>query len=304
MLPRRLDLNLLSVFQAIYQTRNVTLAARRYSITQPAMSNALARLRELFDDPLFVPGPQGMRPTPYAEQLAVPIERALREVEQALELSKHFDPATSDREFRVHLTDFAQAAFLPELLARLGELAPRVALKIEALAADAVAPALDEGRLDFACGRLPKTVGRDITRSVLFNDRYVVLMREAHPWAGKPLSRKAFVAFGHALACTSGHQAIEDMLVKMEARIALRLPSFLVVPRIVEASDLMVVIPARLAEQCIATGPFCMAELPIAMPTFDIHLFWSESRAADPAHAWMRRLLQQLFGPSEGGPAP
>ncbi|MGC5886135.1 LysR family transcriptional regulator, partial [Ralstonia pseudosolanacearum] len=116
MLSKRLDLNLLGVFQAIYQTRNVTLAARHHNITQPAMSNALARLREVFADPLFVPGPYGMRPTPYAQQLAAPIERALREVEQALAMSKGFDPASSDREFRMHLTDFAQVAFLPALL--------------------------------------------------------------------------------------------------------------------------------------------------------------------------------------------
>lgn len=295
MLPKRLDLNLLGVFQAIYQTRNVTLAAKRHNITQPAMSNALARLREVFADPLFVPSPYGMRPTPYAQQLAVPIERALREVEQALAMSKGFDPASSDREFRMHLTDFAQVAFLPALLERLRALAPRVVIRVEALAEEAILPALDEGRLDFAFGRMSKAAGQGMGRYTLFKDRYAVLMRAGHPLAGAALSRQDFVASGQALVCTSGHQAIEDVLVKMGARIALRLPSFLVVSRIVETSD-MVIIPARLAEQCAATGLFRVAALPIAMPAFDVSLFWSESRSADPAHAWMRGLLQQLFG--------
>ncbi|WP_439893354.1 LysR family transcriptional regulator (plasmid) [Ralstonia sp. 25C] len=297
MLPKRLDLNLLSVFQAIYETRNVTTAAKHYNVTQPAMSNALARLREVFDDPLFVPGPYGMRPTPYAEQLAVPIERALREVGQALELSKHFDPATSDREFRMHLTDFAQVAFLPSLLAQLQAQAPNVVIKVDALAADTVPPALDDGRLDFAFGRLPKAVGQGIARYTLFKDRYVVLMRATHALAGKALSRKDFAAYGHALVCTTGHEVIEGVLAKMSARIALRLPSFLVVSRIVETSDLMVVIPARLAEQCVATGPFAMAEVPATIPSFDIDLFWADSRATDPPLVWMRGLLQHLFGP-------
>ncbi|AUS44160.1 LysR family transcriptional regulator [Ralstonia pseudosolanacearum] len=296
MLSKRLDLNLLGVFQAIYQTRNVTLAARHHNITQPAMSNALARLREVFADPLFVPGPYGMRPTPYAQQLAAPIERALREVEQALAMSKGFDPASSDREFRMHLTDFAQVAFLPALLERLRAQAPRVAIRVEALAEEAIRPALDEGRLDFAFGRMSKAAGHGVGRHALFKDRYAVLMRAGHPLAGQALSRKDFVASEQVLVCTSGHQAVEDMLVKMGARIALRLPSFLVVSRIVETSDFMVIIPARLAEQCAATGQFHMAALPVAMPAFDVSLFWSESRSADPAHAWMRELLQQLFG--------
>lgn len=260
------------------------------------MSNALARLREVFADPLFVPGPYGMRPTPYAQQLAAPIERALREVEQALAMSKGFDPASSDREFRMHLTDFAQVAFLPALLERLRAQAPRVAIRVEALAEEAIRPALDEGRLDFAFGRMSKAAGHGVGRRALFKDRYAVLMRAGHPLAGQALSRKDFVASEQVLVCTSGHQAVEDMLVKMGARIALRLPSFLVVSRIVETSDLMVIIPARLAEQYAATGLFRMAVLPVAMPAFDVSLFWSESRSADPAHAWMRELLQQLFG--------
>ncbi|MEF2250062.1 MULTISPECIES: LysR substrate-binding domain-containing protein [Ralstonia solanacearum species complex] len=156
--------------------------------------------------------------------------------------------------------------------------------------------ALDEGRLDFAFGRMSKAAGQGVGRYTLFKDRYAVLIRAGHPLAGHALSRKDFAAAGQALICTSGHRAIEDVLVKMGARIALRLPSFLVVSRIVETSDLMVIVPARLAEQCAATGLFHTAALPVAIPAFDVSLFWSESRCADPAHAWMRGLLQQLFG--------
>ncbi|NKF66747.1 LysR family transcriptional regulator [Ralstonia solanacearum] len=171
-----------------------------------------------------------------------------------------------------------------------------MAIRVEALAEEAIRPALDEGRLDFAFGRMSKAAGHGVGRHALFKDRYAVLMRAGHPLAGQALSRKDFVASEQVLVCTSGHQAVEDMLVKMGARIALRLPSFLVVSRIVETSDLMVIIPARLAEQYAATGLFRMAVLPVAMPAFDVSLFWSESRSADPAHAWMRELLQQLFG--------
>lgn len=293
----KLDLNLLAVFQSLFETRSVTLAAERQHITQPAMSNALARLRAALDDPLFVAGPGGMRPTPYAEQLAGPIGRALREVEQALALSKGFDPAVSEQAFRLHLTDFAQVAFLPPLLAHLRQEAPRIAIAAEALAADDIVPALLAGRIDFAFGRQPKGAGRGIGQFTLFHERYVVLMRSGHPLAGQPLTRRVFLAAEHALVCTGGHQVVEEALKKAGARIQLRLPSFLVVSRILAGADLLVTVPSNLARQCVEEGGFQLAELPLALPGFDIGLYWDASRAPDPAHGWMRAQLQALFGP-------
>ena len=117
--PSRVDLNLLGIFNAILETGSVTAAANRYGITQPAMSNALARLRRVFDDPLFVPMASGMRPTPFALEIAGTVNRGLHAFEEAFEHHKRFDPLQSRRVFRFHMTDMAQMIFLPRILTRL-----------------------------------------------------------------------------------------------------------------------------------------------------------------------------------------
>ncbi|HEY8554269.1 MAG TPA: LysR family transcriptional regulator, partial [Burkholderiales bacterium] len=168
---RRVDLNLLGVFHAIYETRSVTLAAERFGITQPAMSNALARLRELCGDPLFVPTSNGMQPTPYALEIADTIGEALRDVQAALGHRRTFDPAVDERLFRLHLNDTGQILFLPPLLARLQQIAPAVRIEATTLALDAIRDALAEGDIDFALGKLPKLGGRGVRSKVLFGER-------------------------------------------------------------------------------------------------------------------------------------
>src|SRR5262245_61514119 len=133
--PYRVDLNLLGIFNAILETGSVTAAANRYGITQPAMSNALARLRRLFDDPLFVPMANGMRPTPFALEIAGTVNRGLHAFEEAFEHHKRFDPVYSRRLFRFHMTDMAQMIFLPRILARLRTMGPN--LQVDARTLDA-----------------------------------------------------------------------------------------------------------------------------------------------------------------------
>lgn len=296
----RVDLNLLGVFHAIFETRSVTVAAERFGITQPAMSNALSRLRELCGDALFVPTSNGMQPTPYALEIADTVNKALHDVQAALGHRKSFDPLTSEKTFRFHLTDMGQMYFLPPLLTLLGKAAPKAKIETETLSFDPLRGAMEEGRIDFALGKLLKLAGRGIRSKILFPDHYDVLMRARHPAAGVHLTRQSFLAASHAVVNTTsgGHRVIEEKLVKVGAHIALRVPNFTVIPTILERVDMMVTVPHRLAVELAATGKFAVHPLPLDIPAFNVSAFWHERFEADPAIDWMRHQLFGLF--SEG----
>src|SRR5688500_18047777 len=175
-----IDLNLLRVFDAVLRERSVTAAAARLGLTQPAVSNALARLRALFGDALFVRTPAGMDATPFARGVAEPVRQALALLESALAHGPGFEPATSTRAFRFYMSDLGQVEFLPPLVERVQEAAPGV--RLEAVAADLehIADALGAGALDLAVGFLP-ALGPPVARRTLFRDPYLCLMRADHP---------------------------------------------------------------------------------------------------------------------------
>src|SRR5258706_10839679 len=173
------DLNLLRVFDAVLHEGGVTPAAARLGLTQPGVSNALARLRKLFGDPLFVRTPSGMDATPFARELAEPVRQALALLESALAHGPGFDPATSTRAFRFYMSDLGQIEFLPPLVERAQRVAPGVRLEAVALEVEDIGDALGAGALDLAVGFLPG-LGPPVRRQPLFRDPYVCLMRAGH----------------------------------------------------------------------------------------------------------------------------
>src|SRR5438128_11569919 len=199
------DLNLLRVFDAVLRERAVTAAAARLGLTQPAVSNALARLRAVFGDALFVRTPAGMEPTPFARGVAEPVRQALALLESALSHGPGFDPGTATRAFRFYMSDVGQVEFLPPLVERLQRVAPGVRLEAVAVDLEDVADALGSGALDIVVGFLPG-LGPPIARRALFRDPYVCLMRADHPI--KRLTRKKFLAASHALVTyrAGGHR--------------------------------------------------------------------------------------------------
>jgi DNA-binding transcriptional LysR family regulator len=184
------DLNLLRVFDAVLHEKGVTPAAARLGLTQPAVSNALARLRKLFGDALFVRTPRGVDATPFARELAEPVRQALALLESALAHGPGFDPATSTRAFRFYMSDLGQIEFLPPLVERVQRDAPGVRLEAVALEIEDIADALAAGALDVAIGFLPG-LAAPVRRRALFRDPYVCLMRQDHPVAA--LTRKRFL---------------------------------------------------------------------------------------------------------------
>ena len=296
---RNLDLNLLRVFEAIAREGSVTAAAARLGLTQPAVSNALARLRQALGDPLFVRTPRGMRPTPLAGLLGEPVHRALALLEQALAGTPGFDPATSARSFRFYMSDIGEIFFLPPLVERVRQLAPGVHLEAVALAPGEIGEALATGRIDLAIGFLPELHGA-VRRQGMFRDPYVCLLRADHPRIGARLTRAQFQDAQHALVASpgSGHRVIEQALARrgLQRHIALRVPHFTVLPEVLARTDLLLTLPGRIARVFAQDRPLRILEPPVAIPPADVALHWHERFDRDPALGWLRSLLLSMFG--------
>jgi DNA-binding transcriptional LysR family regulator len=296
-----LDLNLLRVFDAVLRRRSVTRAGEELGLSQAGLSNALARLRNLLGDPLFVRTPRGMDPTSYAASIADGVRQALGLIEATLAGRAAFDPATTDRAFRLHMSDIGEMVFLPPLLERLHRAAPGVRVETRSTPQEEIETALAAGELDLAVGFLPGL--RPPVRSArLFVDRYVCMMRAGHPRIGPALTRRLFLEASHALVASigAGHRVIEEALLAqgMGQRIALRVPHFMVVPMILERTDLVVTVPSRVAKVFERMGPFKTLPAPVTIPPADVRVHWHERYDQDPGNRWLREVLLELYAES------
>lgn len=295
------DLNLLRVFDAVYRTRNVSRAADLLDLTQPAVSQGLTRLRLLIKDPLFMRAAGGVQPTPRATRLAPAVRTALGALEQALNESVQFDPLLSGKTFRIHMSDIGEGRFLPELMAHLRGCAPGVRIETQALPAAAVANALDSGQIDFAFGFLPSV--KDTQRVQLLRDRYIVLLREGHPFAAQVRRRRrsgqALLDDLQQLDFVAGRTHSDTLrilqLLKLEDRIRLTTEHFMVLPAIVRATDLAVVMPRNIAQGFAAEGGYTLIEPPFPLRDFTVSLHWSKRFETDPGNRWLHQELAQLF---------
>jgi DNA-binding transcriptional LysR family regulator len=288
-----IDLNLLRVFDAVLHEKGVTPAAARLGLTQPAVSNALARLRKLFGDALFVRTPRGVDATPFARELAEPVRQALALLESALAHGPGFDPASSTRAFRFYMSDLGQIEFLPPLVERVQREAPGVRLEAVALEIDDIADALAAGALDVAMGFLP---GLTVRRQALFKDPYLCLMRSDHPVT--TLTRKRFLEASHALVTyRGGHRVIEEALDRagLARRIALRVPHFTVLPMVLERTDLILTLPARVARVFERRGKLKALPPPVTIPPAEVALHWHERFESDPGNNWLRGVMVELY---------
>lgn len=301
---RKFDLNLLLVLEALFAQRSVSRAAQALNLSQPAVSAALARLRAAFDDALFVRSRTGVQPTPLAETLRPPLADALRAVE-AMTGRRAFDPAASDRRFRLYMTDLGQYTFLPPIVDRLAREAPGVRLETVTIPVDAVAGALEAGEIDLAVGSLPALAGGR-TQARLFTDRYVALVpaglvgeRRALTLAQLRAARLASTAMPG-----SGHQAIERTLIArgLGPNIVVRVPNFLLLPGLVERIGLIAHFPAVVARLVARPGLTEWVDSPLRFPTSEVRVHWHRRLHDDPANRWLRELLVAELAPL-GDPA-
>jgi len=236
-----------------------------------------------------------MDATPFARELGEPVRQALALLESALAHGPGFDPATSVRAFRFYMSDLGQIEFLPPLIERVQRMAPGIRLEALALDVEGIEAALAAGTLDLAVGFLPG-LGPPVRRLQLFRDPYVCLLRRDHPI--KVLSRKSFLGAAHALVSyRGGHRVIEEALERagLARRIALRVPHFTVVPMVLERTDLILVLPERVAKVFERQGRLKYLPAPVTIPPADVAVFWHERFDADPGNRWLREQLLELF---------
>jgi DNA-binding transcriptional LysR family regulator len=300
----QLDLNLLRVFDAIYQTRSVTVAASNLHLTQPAVSKQLNRLRELLEDPLFVRTNDGMAPTPRAEALAGPIRQALSEVRNAIERQLGFDPAIADRTFRIFMSDLGQMVFLPKLLELISREAPSVNIHtVQVPPSRMRGVALESGDVDLAVGYFEEFEG-SIHQQVLFEEHYVGIVRANHPTIRDTISFEQFLRTPHLVyQPTGGGHASQDGVVDkafwaagVDRRVAVRVVHTMGITSIVSNTDLLVVVPHRLARACVDLVDVTVLELPIEIPHFNIAQYWHDRFHTDPGNRWLRSVFARLYG--------
>lgn len=299
-----IDLNLLRVFDAVYRSRNVSRAAELLDLTQPAVSQGLTRLRLLIKDPLFMRASGGVQPSPKAERLAPAVRTALGLLEQALNESVQFDPLQSQKTFRIHMSDIGEGRFLPDLMVALRERAPGVRIETLPLPTGSITDALDSGQIDFAFGFLPSV--KDTQRVQLLKDRYIVLLREGHPFAAEFKRRRrsgaALLAELHQLEFVAGRTHSDTLrilqLLKLEDRVRLTTEHFMVLPAIVRATDLAVVMPRNIAQGFADDGGYTLIEPPFPLRDFTVSLHSSKRFESDPGNRWLRQTLVELFSAS------
>lgn len=298
---RQLDLNLLRALTAIYRTGSVTLAGKALSLSQPATSNALARLRGFFEDELFVRTPSGLKPTRLCEKLAPQVMAQLLALETLVTRQEDFEPAHSDMQWRLSLSDLGEMLFLPELAGALRSQAPGARLSNVSVAAADVAAALEAREIDLAIGILqPRHLG--IRTELLFREHYVAMAapqwRPASGRSGRSLTARqlAEASFVVASPTATFHGSVEQMLVRMklEDRIVLRSRHFGALPELALTTDLLSIVPEMYARNLRQRFDFRVWGIPNA-PAYEVRLVWHSSTDKDPAHQWMRALVHKLF---------
>lgn len=294
---RTLDLNLLKAFNALIEERNVTRAAARLALTQPAMSGTLTRLRDSFDDPLFVRTQRGIVPTARALELADPIKRVLEQVE-ALLRPRMFDPLAANFTLSLAATDYALRAVVVPFLAALRTRAPHVRIALRPIDEDRMRSQFERGDLDLAL-LTPETTPPDLHVRRLFDEQYVCAMRRDHPDAkGRTLSFERFCALDHALVSFAGDSftgTTDTALAKLgrRRRVSLSVASFLVLPEVLRVSDLVAVVPRRLVTD---VDGLALLKPPLDIPGFTKIAAWHDRTHRDPGHRWIRALLFETSG--------
>jgi DNA-binding transcriptional LysR family regulator len=279
---------------------SVSRTAVALELSQPAVSNALRRLRDLLGDELFLRTPQGMAPTPYAQTLAEPIAQALQGLHRALNVRASFDPATSQRCYTLALTDVGEIYFLPVLMAAMALEAPGVTLRCVPVAHAGLRDDLANGQVDLALGWLPPVEG-GFLQQALFRQPYVALMRQSHPLAQRTkISAAAYRRADHVRVVSSGtgHAQIDQALDRlgMAGHVKLSVPHFVALGHVLASADLVATVPERLADRLAAPFGLVSRPLSVPLPVSTICQLWHNHLHRDPGHQWLRGRVASLFG--------
>ncbi len=294
-----IDLNLLVVFDALMAEQNVTRAGDRVGLSQPATSNALARLRRMTGDDLFVRTATGLRPTATALALQQQVRPALAQIQSALWEQPPFDPATSDRVFTIGMSDYVEFTLLPPLMQAIQAQAPQVAVQVRSGDRPKILALLDSGELDLACGLFPESHAAHRERS-LFQERYVCVCRQDHPIIGETLSLADYLAVPHLLVSVKEDRIgrVDTWLAEQNLRrhIALSIPHFLAAPFILAKTDLVATLAQRVALSLAPQQGLKCLPIPFPMAGFSVFMRWHQATENALPCQWLRSVVGEVSG--------
>lgn len=293
---RNVDLGLLATLQALIEERNISRAAERMFLSQPAMSRAFDRLQEMFGDELLVRTKQGYEPTHRALHLYAELEHLLPRLNGLLR-SDQFAPSTATDTFRIAATDFAVGELFPAFVAKLAKMAPHVSLDIVPWD-DSVFRRLETNSLDLALW--VNAAPAEFRTQVLFNDRFMCLVRENHPAGKKPFTLDRYLSYPHALiTLAKQRQGVIDRQLEdkgIHRRVQLKIPYFASAAWIIEQSDMILTVPKRLAIRLAKISRTRMIKPPIELEGFRYIQVWHPRLDSDPAHQWLRKTMASVAG--------
>ncbi len=289
-----IDLNLLVVFNQLLIERKVSKVAENLGLGQPAVSNALARLRKLFGDELFLRTSSGMQATPFADQLAESIGYALGMIHGAVNAKNSFDPASSKRTFSIGMTDIGEIYFLPPLMKKIQLVAPSIAISTVRNTAANLKDAMEAGHVDLAIGLLPQ-LKAGFFQQRLFTQQYVCMFRKDHPLDKRKFSSSDFFAAEHVaiVSAGTGHGKVDEILDSgsPKRQVRLTVPHFVAIGHILQSTDMVATVPERLAENMVTPFDLKYVSHPVKLPHIAINLFWHAKYHKDPASQWLRSLI-------------
>lgn len=290
----KVDLNLFIVFDAIYTEANLTRAGQIVGITQPAVSNALARLREAFNDQLFMRTAQGMVPTPMAQNIIGPVRQALQLLRVSVQESRTFNPAQANKIYRISMTDLSETVMLPQLFQRLRRMAPNVHIESFLTKRREMTKELAAGRLDFAVDA-PLNTDPQVRHVKLYEDKYVCVMRQGHAMAKDKLTLDEYLGLTHVHISSRrnglGHVDLALGKMGLQRRIALRSQHYLMASTVIEQTDMVMTVPQSFAQR----NGLHAVDLPLKdLSNVETHLYWHESTDQDPANRWMREQMIEM----------
>lgn len=290
----RYDLNLLPVFMALMEERSVTRAAVRLGITQPALSNALNRLRDTLRDPLFIRERYGIKPTQFAEEIAPVILETLARLDEVIIGRQHFDPATSTRQFNIAPNSFVEIVLMPGVIAKLREQAPGVKVSLTPFGNDLSDTGVISGTTDMALGRIIDPPDNLIVQH-LMDDGLACVVRADHPDIDQAMSREQYQRLRHVNVLPPGRlrvgvfQALERQGLRRE--LAISVTHFLAVPEIIAVTDYCATLPRLICKQIAKDPRLKVVSSPVDLGTFPVEIAWHVRYRNDPAHQWFRQML-------------
>jgi DNA-binding transcriptional LysR family regulator len=293
----RIDFNLLATLETLLRERSVSRAAMRLHLSQPALSAQLARLRTLFGDPLFIPSHRGMTPTPLALQLQPALAAALAQLRQVVVQARAFDPLRDSFTARIAASDYAQAALLLDWTLALRAQAPGLRLALRDIDPARLAAQLEAGDVDLAV-LTPEGIAASLRSRPLFEENYVFIARRGHPALRRTLDLARFCALEHVMVSPrgGGFATPVDALLDaqgLQRRVVLSASTFQSVPDLVERSDLVALVPARIVAQ---RGRLRVLAPPLPVPGFAMHMAWHDRSHGDAAQRWVRERLLDFAG--------